>query len=96
MIAAGSADEEEMAVVEEMLHKLGRHSDLYAEIKKCVDLRRVFARLRVGAAPEEAVGDSLHAGELEGLLSRLWEANQKHSNHKSFWQVTIHVVSNPC
>ena len=75
MIAAGSVDEE-MAGVEEMLHKLGRHSDLFAEVKKCVDLRRVFARLRVGAAPEEAVGNAISAGELEGLLSRLWEAIQ--------------------
>lgn len=65
-----------MSVVEEMLNKLGRHSDLYAEVKRCVDLKRIFKRLRLGAAPEEAVGNAISAGELEGLLSRLWEAIQ--------------------
>lgn len=75
MVSAGCVDDE-MSVVEEMLNKLGRHSDLYAEVKRCVDLKRIFKRLRLGAAPEEAVGNAISAGELEGLLSRLWEAIQ--------------------
>jgi len=70
MVSAGCVDDE-MSVVEEMLNKLGRHSDLYAEVKRCVDLKRIFKRLRLGAAPEEAVGNAISAGELEGLLSRL-------------------------
>ena len=83
MIAAGSVDDE-MSEVGEMLQKLGRHSDLYAEVKRCVVLKRIFARLRLGAAPEEAVGDALPAAELEGLLSRLWEEVQWHSKWLSF------------
>ena len=52
---------------------MGRHSELLVEVRHCVGLKRIFARLRLGAAPEEAVGDVLQPAELEGVLSRLWE-----------------------
>merc|ERR1719322_354451 len=66
-----SSLEDEISEVGEMLQKLGRHSELLAEVRRCVGLKRIFARLRLGAAPEEAVGDVLQPAELEGVLSRL-------------------------
>ena len=69
-----SSLEDEISEVGEILQKLGRHSELLAEVRHCVGLKRIFARLRLGAAPEEAVGDMLQQpAELEGVLSRLWE-----------------------
>ena len=72
MIVASSL-EDEISEVGDIMHKLGRHSELFAEVRRCVGLKRIFARLRLGAVPEEAVGDVLQPAELEGVLSRLWE-----------------------
>ena len=71
MIVAMSVDDE-MSEVGEMLQKLGRHSELLSEVKRSVGLKRVFSRLRLGAAPEEAVGSAMPVAELEGLISALW------------------------
>ena len=72
-LIVASSLEDEISEVGEILHKLGRHSELLAEVRQCVGLKRIFARLHLGAGPEEAVGDVLQSTELEGVLSRLWE-----------------------